>query len=299
MTSTLDRSAWTRVFEDDFTGPALDPFRWVDHYLPHWSTPEGSAARYRFDDGLVLLVEVDQPAWRPQEEAMRVSNVQTGTFSGPLDSPVGQHRHRDDLRVTSPQPTRALWTPSAGLVEVTARASADPTCMLGIWLVGLEEDSSQQSGEVCVAELFGNAVGPGRSAVRTGVKAHHDPALVEDVIDVVLDLDATDWHTYAAAWDAGRTEVYVDDVLIRSVDQGIDYPQQLMIDLFEFPESQGRAPADYPKLAHVSSVRGYRRSTPGSAQAPASGEAASRAARSTSTPSTDSGASSGRRCTVA
>lgn len=247
------------VCADDFAGPALDTSRWVAHYLPHWTTPERSAARYRLEDGLRLLVEADQPAWRTQDGAMRVSNVATGSFSGPFGSGTGQHRHRLDLCVVSPQPTRRLWTPSTGLVEATLRASPDPTCMLAIWLVGFEEHSPQDSGEICIAELYGEAIGPDGSQVRLGVKAHHDPRLRTDITDVVLDFDASEDHTYAAEWDTDRVRLFVDGALVRDIDQGIGYPLQLMIDLFEFPTDDPRGTGTYPKSAHVQAVRGYRR----------------------------------------
>jgi len=247
------------VFADDFAGPVLDPGRWVDHYLPHWTTPERSAARYRLEDGLRLLVEADQPAWRPEDGAMRVSNIQTGSFSGPRGSGTGQHRHRSDLSVVTPQPTRRLWTPSSGLVEATLRASPDPRCMLAIWLVGFEERSPQDSGEICIAELYGDGIGPGGSRVRLGLKAHHDPRLRTDMADVVLDLDATEDHSYAAEWDAGSVRLFVDDVLVRGIGQGLDYPLQLMVDLFEFRADDPGQAGSYPKAAHVAAVRGYRR----------------------------------------
>jgi hypothetical protein len=256
----LDRSAYELVFSDDFDGPSLDGDRWVDHYLPEWTTPDRSQARYAFDgDGLELLVEAGQPAWRPEDGLLRVSSIQTGTFSGPLGSPVGQSRNRPDRRVRTPQPTRRLWTPSGGLVEATVRASGDPTCMTAVWLAGFEETGPDDSGEVCVVELFGDVIGPGRSQVRTGVKALNDPRLRDDVVDVVLDLDATEEHTYAAAWDADGARFFVDDVLVHAVAQGMDYPLQLLVDLFEFPAEERRDPAGYPKSAHVRSVRGYRR----------------------------------------
>ena len=110
-----------------------------------------------------------------------------------------------------------------------------------------------------MAELFGNAIGPRGSRVRLGVKAPHDPGLTDDVVDVLLDLDATEPHSYAAVWDAERVSFYVDEVAVRVVPQGIGYPQQLMIDLFEFPAGPERPPADYPKSARVHSVRGYAR----------------------------------------
>jgi Glycosyl hydrolases family 16 len=255
----LDRSGYHIVFADDFGGPELDAGRWVAHYLPHWTTPERSAARYRLDgDGLRLLIEADQPAWRPEDGPMRVSNLQTGSFSGPAGSTAGQHRHRSDLWVRTPQPTRRLWTPSSGLVEASMCASADPTCMLAIWLVGFEDREPEQSGEICVAELYGNAIEPNRSQVRLGIKAHHDPRLRTDMVDVWLDLDATEEHSYAAEWNAHRVRFYVDDSLVHTVQQGLDYPLQLMVDLFEFPTDEGRDPVMYPKSARVRHVRGYR-----------------------------------------
>jgi len=256
----LDRADYGLVFKEDFTGPELAPDRWVGHYLPHWSTPERSAARYELDAGvLTLRIDADQPAWRVEDGELRVSNIQTGSFSGPVGSPTGQHRHRLDLTVRTAQPTRRLYTPSTGMVEATLRASPDPTCMLAFWLVGFEEAAGEQSGEICVAELYGNAIGPERSSVRAGIKAHHDPGLRDDMADVVLDLDATAWHTYTAEWTPQRVRFFVDNRPLRTVHQGIDYPLQVMVDLFEFPEGSGRDPAAYPKTGQVRAVRGYRR----------------------------------------
>jgi Glycosyl hydrolases family 16 len=254
----LDRTGFELEFDEDFTAEALDPRRWVPHYLPHWTTPERSAARYELHPGLLRLrIDADQPAWRVADGEMRVSNLQTGTYSGPVGSPTGQHAHRADLTVVTAQPTRRLYTPTRGLAEATMRAGPDPTCMLAFWLVGFEQ-SPDACGEICVAELFGNAIGPERSHVRVGVKAHRDPRLRTDMDELALDLDATDWHTYSAEWTPDRVRFYIDDRLVRSVHQRIAYPLQLMVDLFEFPVSPDRDPARYPKLAEVKAVRGHR-----------------------------------------
>ncbi len=254
------------TFADDFTGPTLDPGRWVDHYLPHWTTPERSAARYDLDaDGLRLRIDADQPAWLPEDGHLRVSNLQTGTWSGPVGSLLGQHRDRPWRRVRTAQSTRRPWTPTYGSVEVTASASPDPACMLGIWLVGFEADSPGHSGEICLAELFGDAVGPDGSVVRLGIKAHHDPHLVTDMTDVALPIDAKQAHTYAADWDGTGVQFLVDGAVVKEVDQHLDYPVQLMIDLFELPRGEERPPGEYPRTAHVRSVRGFAR-PPGDAR---------------------------------
>jgi hypothetical protein len=247
------------LFEETFDGPSLSEDRWIAHYLPQWTTPDRSEARYGLvAEGLRLLIEHDQPAWRPEDGELRVSNLQTAAFSGPLGSPAGTHRHRDDLRVVAPQVTRRLFLASGGRVEAELRASPDPTVMLAFWLVGLEEDP-HDSGEVCVAELFGHSVGRQASKVNVGVKAHHDPRLVDDMRTVELPLDATTWHTYAAVWQVGSEGVdfLVDDQRVHHSDQRIDYPMQLMVDLFEFPAGADRDPARYPKWGDVRAVRAY------------------------------------------
>jgi Glycosyl hydrolases family 16 len=259
MSARLDRSAYELEFEERFDATELDATRWVAHYLPQWTTREQSAAHFDLTQhGLRLRIDADQPPWRDGDGELRASNLQTGTFSGPVGSPRGQHRHTDGMSVVTEQPTRKLYAPSAGLVEARLRAVADPTIMLAFWLIGFEEDSPDDSGEICVVELFGDSIGVSSSELSIGVKAHHDPRLTDDMDRVPADLDATDWHTYAAAWDADEIRFYVDDELIRTVPQSITYPMQLMVDLFEFPASPERDPHNYPKTGDVSSVLGYR-----------------------------------------
>ena len=187
--------------EDDFTGPPRADL-WVDHYLPHWTTPDRSRARHRVvDEGLALLIEADQPDWRPEDAPLRVSNLQTGTFSGPVGSTRGTHRHRPDgLVVRTQTPTRLLWAPSAGRVEVTVSASTAPGCMLAAWLVGTEHRDPREAGEVCLFEIDADAVGGRVSRARCGVKAHGDPRLVTEMAEVAVPVDAARPHTWTCVW---------------------------------------------------------------------------------------------------
>jgi hypothetical protein len=134
--------------EDDFRdGPRAD--LWVPHYLPRWTTPDRSAARFdTVGDGLRLRIDADQPDWRPEDAPLRVSNLQTGTWAGAVGTSRGTHRHRDDgLVVRTEVPTRLLWAPSAGRVDLTVSASRDPGCMLAAWLVGTEHEDHRAAGE--------------------------------------------------------------------------------------------------------------------------------------------------------
>ncbi|HEV2528283.1 MAG TPA: glycoside hydrolase family 16 protein [Thermomicrobiales bacterium] len=258
LPSKLDRSGLTEVFAETFVRPAPD--RWIDHYLPHWTTPDRSAARYDMGpDGLRLRIDVDQPAWRPEDGELRCSCFQSGVFAGPVGSAMGQHRYREGLVVRTPQATRHLFTPTAGIVEATMRLVPDPTTMLAVWLVGVEDDSPDDSGEICIAELFGDAITADGISLSTGIKAHHDPRLREEMSRLPLPIDATAWHVYAAEWDASGVRIYVDDTLVFRTDQVIGYPQAVTIGLFEFPSSAQRDLAAYPKTGYVREVRGWQR----------------------------------------
>jgi hypothetical protein len=203
--------------EDDFSGP-LRADLWVDHYLPHWTTPDRSAARYEATStGLRLRIDGDQLDWREEDAPLRVSNLQTGLFSGVLGSRRGTHRHRHDgLIVRTPTPTRLLWAPSAGRVEITVSASREEGCMLAAWLVGTEHLDVGHSGEVCVFEIDAAAIAPA-SRARTGIKAHGDPRLVTDMTEVEIPIDASRPHTWTAIWGEGETLIGCEGITLRHI----------------------------------------------------------------------------------
>jgi len=243
--------------DDRFRGPGLDERRWIPAYLPHWTDPAAAAARWDLvPDGRRLRIDADQPAWMPEDMPMRVSAIQTGSVAGPVGTRLGQDPHRPGLTVRTAVPVQRHWTPSAGRIEVVAAASADPTCMLGIWTLGALDGGQEEAGELCIAELFGRDAGRASSIVRFGIKPHEDPRLVEDVRDAVLPIDTTRPHAYAVEWGGGRARMLVDGRVIGEFDQAPEYPQQLVIALFEFPESVRRPPSAYPKSAVVHSVTG-------------------------------------------
>ncbi|WP_247633641.1 hypothetical protein [Microbacterium galbinum] len=238
---------------DDFAG-GPDPDLWVTSYLAHWTTPERAEARYETGpEGLVLRIDADQPDWRPEDAPMRVSNLQTGSFSGPAGSTRGTHRHRPDgLTVRTAVPTRLSWAPRRGRVDITVSASDDPGCMLAAWLVGTEHESEHDRGEVCIFEIDARPGATGWTA-RCGIKAHGDDRLVTDMVEVALDHDARTPHTWTAVWGDGETVIGCDGVVLFRAAQAPRHPMFLMIDLFEFGEPGG----EYPKTAVIHAVRGW------------------------------------------
>lgn len=254
-------------FREDFLEPTLSSTRWVPHYLPQWTTPDRSKAFYTIRSGILTLeIRADQLSWLPSDSHLRVSSIQTALFSGILGSGRGTHRHRPDIYVQTPQTLLRLYTPKApARIEATLRAHPHSDCMLAFWLVGLEDDHPEDSGEICVAEIFGDKTGivdkdNGKriTELNVGVKKHSDAQLMDDMTKIVLqDFDACEWHKYSAEWDENEIRILVDGQLVKTSFQTIRYPMQVMIDLFEFPESEEyRREQKYPKKGDVKQVLG-------------------------------------------
>jgi hypothetical protein len=244
-------------FEDTFEDRVLSQERWLPYYLPHWSSRERSAARYRIADGVLRLrIEADQQPWCPELDGdMRVSSIQTGAYAGPVGTTIGQHRFSPEARVREAQPNVRLYTPRYGRIELRATASDDPSVMAALWMIGYE-DEPERSAEICVCEIFGRDVGPDEAKVGMGLHPFGDPHIVDDFTRLTLPIDAREFHVYAANWTPSGVEFSVDGERVKSVAQAPDYPMQLMLSIYEFPHPEAMRP--YPKEFVVDYVRGFR-----------------------------------------
>jgi hypothetical protein len=240
MALGADRDAW---FEDRFAGPDLDPDTWYPHYLPAWSSRERSRASYRVDaDGVTLDIPAGQPLWceGDHDPPLRVSGIQSGNWSGPVGTVRGQQRFREGQLVREEQERFEGWLPSDGRVEISARMDLSPRSMAALFLSGFEDDEAQeQCGELCVFEVFGNALGPADHAsaeVGVGIKAFRDPALRQDFEAHRLPIDVSERHLYAVDWSADEAVFTVDGVVLRRCPSPPTYPLQLMLAVYDFPE---------------------------------------------------------------
>ena len=249
--------------DETFSAPELDRRLWIPHYLPQWSTRAASAARYSVGDGLKLRIDPDQAPWYPEGDRFtKVSSLQTGIFAGPPGSIVGQHRFRDALIVREAQENADLYTPRYGLFECRARAIADPANMVALWMIGYE-DRPERSAEICVFEIFGRDVAAAECRIGMGVKAWSDPELADDFTRETVSIDARQSHDYAVEWTPESVSFFVDDGLVKVVDQSPAYPMQVMLSVFEFADGPElpSPPDSYPKVFEVDWFRGWRRAT--------------------------------------
>jgi hypothetical protein len=247
------------AFADDFDGPDLDRAVWVPHYLPQWSSRAESATTYEIAESeLRLRIPPEQGLWcaDDHEPPLRVSGIQSGVFSGPVGSTVGQQPFREGAVVREAQETHWGWTPHHGRIEVRARMELSPRSMAAVWMVGVE-DRPHRSAEICLFEVFGDALADGQSAaVGMGVHPFRDPAILDEFAAERVAIDVAEHHVYAADWQPGRVDFLVDGRPVKTVEQAPDYPMQMMVAIFDFPEKAASAPADHVPLLALDWVRG-------------------------------------------
>jgi hypothetical protein len=252
----------TQVFVDDFEGSDLDTEVWVPHYLPMWSSRAESAATYAVAGSeLRLTIPPEQGLWCPGDhDPLRVSGIQSGVFSGEVGSTIGQQPFREGLVVREFQPTQWGWTPAYGLLEVRARMDLSARSMAAVWIVGLEDEPTR-SAEICIFEVFGESLeadgGRQTAAVGMGVHPFRDPAITDDFAAPRVAIDVAEFHVYAAEWRPGRVEFLIDGQRVRAVEQAPDYPMQMMVAVFDFPDKAASTPQpDHVPELVVDYVRG-------------------------------------------
>ncbi|WP_433800560.1 glycoside hydrolase family 16 protein [Actinomycetospora sp. CA-084318] len=226
------------TFDESFAGPDLDLDVWTPAYLPAWSSRAAAAATYALhDDGLHLTIPDDHPVWCPDlhRPPLRVSAVQSGNRSGPVGSTDGQQPFREGLVVAEEQPESRGFVPLRGRIEVECRATLGPRSMFSAWMIGME-DRPERCGEICLVEVFGDAVDGPAAAVGQGVHPFRDPALVEEFSADPHEIDVAAFHRYAVEWRADGIDFLLDDAVVRRSRQSPDYPMLLILAVFDFPD---------------------------------------------------------------
>lgn len=246
-------------FRDDFDHDDLDESVWFPHYLPAWSSRELTRASYRIADSqLSLFIPTDRALWCADEhpEPLRVSGIQSGSYSGPAGSRAGQQKFRNDQVVHEEQPRFEGWLPSSGRVAIRCRMDLSSRSMAAMWLAGFEEDPDD-SGEICVVEVFGRSVQGNRTAeIGVGVKRLHDPRLVDDFVAPPLEIDVSEFHTYEVQWNADAARFSVDELQVHACARPPTYPLQAMLAVFDFPGWSTGADDHLVPSLHVDWVAG-------------------------------------------
>ncbi|MCA0157456.1 glycoside hydrolase family 16 protein [Tsukamurella sp. M9C] len=234
----------------------LDPTIWTDSYLPAWSSRAAARATVAAGpDGLTLSIPPEQGPWCPDTHPtpLRVSGIHSANRSGPVGSTDAPQPFLPGQTVQEEQATRLGFAPHFGGIAVTCSAVLTPRSMFAAWMVGLE-DRVERCGEICLVEVFGDAIEDGIAAVGQGIHRFRDPALTEDFSAERHAVDVSRPHTYRADWEPGRVTFSIDGTVTRVSPQAPDYPMMLILGIFDFPDRVGD-PAITPSMT-VSAVTG-------------------------------------------
>lgn len=258
----INKVGYQLEFSDEFDSTELDQSKWFPHYLPQWTHKQQSKAYYSLADNHLHLhiTDAQQPWSQEYTGELRVSSLQTGCFSGAAGSAVGQHPFRPDLIVKEAQPSRTLYTPQYGYFEVRLKAVGLAGYMCAFWMIGVEEKPNQ-SAEICICELRGEHISSTQSVNGYGVHPFNDPLITDEFYEDKVDIDATNFHIYAANWTPEYVDFFIDNQKVRRIVQSPNYPMQFMLNIFELPNvlTELSSNAPFPKTMIVDYVRGYRK----------------------------------------
>lgn len=258
----IKKSGYTLVFYDDFNSDELDRTMWLPYYLPQWSNRQRSKANYRIQDSqLILQINEDQLPWCPEFNGdVKVSNLQTGVFSGPLGSEYGQHKFTRNCLVREEQTVEKLFIQQYGYFEMRAKGAGNPNNVCGFWMIGFE-DLPHRSAEICPFELKGWHVHNDMCTIGFGLHPFGDPHIEEEFFENEFSIDPTEFHIYAVNWTEEGIDFFIDNRLIHSSKQSPRYPMQMMLNIYEIPsqESGSQTAPVYPSEFTIDYIRCYRK----------------------------------------
>jgi hypothetical protein len=231
------------TLDERFAQRVLDETTWFPYYLPHWSSRRQSRAVFEVLPGLLrLTIPNDHPLWCPDThiEPLRVSGIQSGNVPG-------SQAFRDDLEIVELDNDFRGHIPMYGQIGIRMRGEVSERSMFAFWLSGIE-DTSERSGEICVAEIFGAGVTAETARVGIGVRAIRDPKLVGDFTEDAQPIDVARFHDFAVDWMPGWVSFTIDGAIVKEIDESPDYPVILMIGLFDFPARATSSPLHTPVM---------------------------------------------------
>jgi Glycosyl hydrolases family 16 len=250
-----EKPGYSLEFSDEFENAELDLSKWFPFMLPHWSTLEDSAARYKLENGsLKLLIEHNQTVWLKNSD--RASNLQTAHYSGAKGSNVGQFAYYPNAVVMTDLPSVKNYTPQFGYFETRIKAVPVVGYHVALWMIGFD---AEQAGEIRVFEIHGGNVSISQSRVDYGILAWNDPDLRDECFEDVLNINAAEYHVYGIEWTPTHVDFYVDNLKLRRINQSPQYPMQFMLGVYERPhEILEHNPKDFPRVCEVDYFRGYQ-----------------------------------------
>ena len=255
-----NKKNYNLIFDEDFNDSDLNLKHWVPYYLPQWSSREKSKPNFTIKDNLLtLLINKNQQPWCPEFNGdVKCSSLQTGMYAGCLGSDKGQHKFFNVNAVVREQQVNVKkYVPQYGYFEMRAKFAATKSNVVALWMIGYE-DSPERSAELCIMEIKGCNVNKNKSKIGIGLHNFNDSKLVDEFSEKDYEIDVTQFHIYAAEWTKDSIVFFINNKIVKVVNQSPDYPMQFMLGIYEIPAKiTGKNERKYPKKFIVDYIRGY------------------------------------------
>ena len=82
----------------------------------------------------------------------------------------------------------------------------------------------------------------------------------DEFFEEEFEFDATNYHIYAAEWRPDGIDFFIDNKLVKQIDQSPNYEMQFMLNIYEVPTElvPTTESTSYPKEFLVDYVRAYQ-----------------------------------------
>lgn len=261
---TPQRPGYLLTASDEFNSTDVNRTLFSDEYLPHWSAPGESTARYEVSHGtLKLRIDRDQQPWDPRYDgSTRVSSLQT--FN--RDYQHAWTKYPDVYRHVTPFYGHIQ---KYGYFELRAKVAPGAGVHSAWWMTGVQQDQAtgvnaraKESGEVDIFEILG------RGGASEALMSTHTWGDLFGLWPTRTNFsDGSDysaqWHTYGFDWTRDHMDLYIDGKLVHHSAQSPNYPMVTYIGVYEKREqSSWTGPYDpsvpYPKTFEVDYFRAYQ-----------------------------------------
>ncbi|MGV8885961.1 MAG: family 16 glycosylhydrolase [Microbacteriaceae bacterium] len=258
MASPPAGATYVMTGSDEFNvaGATLDPSRWTNKYLQHWTNVDTSA-RYTIVDGAIRLrIDPNTSPWDPAHDGdTRISSIQTGEKDY-------LHRWANYNGINHHEQTAWQHVQKYGYFEIRAKAQTGGGIHSAWWMVGTQNDqvnggATKQNGEVDIFEIVGREP----SVAMFNWLRWNDPQPNETTrVQANVDLSA-DFHTYGFLWEPGKMTLSIDGVERQVINKSPDYPMVTLLGIYEKRVNGWTGPFDasvpYPKEFVVDYWRAY------------------------------------------
>ncbi|SFB53788.1 Glycosyl hydrolases family 16 [Cohnella sp. OV330] len=224
------KSGYTLDFQEEFNGSTLESAKWLDYYLPHWtSTRENAKARYTIANGVLTeRLDADTPSWNAQyDSTVKISSIQTYEKDW-------WHRFNYSMPNDHHEPDFNGYSTKYGYFEIRAKESnVGGGGHQAWWMVGTEDTSSgSNNSEVDIIETFFSkpqtwriaAYGWGDPTFLSAWTLYEDP--------VPSGTPSSEYHIYAMDWTPTSLKFYYDNQLYKTINDAPNMKMGMILGIY-------------------------------------------------------------------